>query len=97
MTSKQSAATKVLAPNDARILQLAHETLDIEAEALLQIKQRLSPTFVEAVHMLLKTTGHVVVMAWVKVGTLVARSLPRWPLRARQRCLSIPAKQAMAI
>ena len=68
MTSKQSAVTKVLAPNDARILQLAHETLDIEAEALLQIKQRLSPTFVEAVHMLLKTTGHVVVMGMGKSG-----------------------------
>mgnify|MGYP000090993561 CR=1 FL=1 len=68
MTSKQSAATKVFAPNDARILQLAHETLDIEAQALLQIKNRLTPSFVKAVHMLLKTTGHVVVMGMGKSG-----------------------------
>jgi hypothetical protein len=51
MTSKPSAATKVFAPNDARILQLAHETLDIEAQALLQIKNLLTPSFVKAVHL----------------------------------------------
>jgi arabinose-5-phosphate isomerase len=68
MTSKQTAVADPVAPNDARILQLAHETLDIEAQALLQIKNRLTPSFVKAVHMLLKTTGHVVVMGMGKSG-----------------------------
>ena len=68
MTSKQTAVANPVAPNDARILQLAHETLDIEAQALLQIKNRLTPSFVKAVHMLLKTTGHVVVMGMGKSG-----------------------------
>ena len=68
MSSKPTAASKAHALDEARILQLAHETLDIEAQALLQIKHRLTPTFVKAVHTLLKTTGHVVVMGMGKSG-----------------------------
>jgi arabinose-5-phosphate isomerase len=68
MSSKPTAASKAHALDEVRILQLAHETLDIEAQALLQIKHRLTPTFVKAVHTLLQTTGHVVVMGMGKSG-----------------------------
>jgi arabinose-5-phosphate isomerase len=42
-------------------LQLARETLDIEAAALLQLKDRLDERFVQAVNMVLAVQGRVVV------------------------------------
>ena len=68
MSNTPHVAIQATVPNDARILQLAHDTLDIEAQALLQIKPRLTPSFVQAVHLLLQTTGHVVVMGMGKSG-----------------------------
>lgn len=49
-------------------LQLARETLDIEAAALLQLKDRLDERFVTAVNMVLSVQGRVVVMGMGKSG-----------------------------
>jgi arabinose-5-phosphate isomerase len=54
--------------DDQRILQLAHETLAIEADAVRHLRERLSPTFVQAVRAILKVTGRVVVMGMGKSG-----------------------------
>ena len=54
--------------DDQRILQLAHETLAIEADAVRHLREGLSPTFVQAVRAMLKVTGRVVVMGMGKSG-----------------------------
>ena len=52
----------------ARALRLAHETLDIEAAALLGLKGRLAGGFARAVALLLGVGGRVVVMGMGKSG-----------------------------
>jgi len=52
----------------AQILQLARDTLDIEAQALLGLKARLGDSFVLAVQRILGITGRVVVMGMGKSG-----------------------------
>ena len=54
--------------NSAQTLQLARETLDIEAAALLQAKSRLDGRFVKAVNLLLGVQGRVVVTGMGKSG-----------------------------
>ena len=49
-------------------LQLARQTLDIEAAALLDLKARLDGRFVDAVNMMLGAQGRVVVMGMGKSG-----------------------------
>jgi arabinose-5-phosphate isomerase len=49
-------------------LQLARETLDIEAAALLQLKARLDDRFVQAVNKVLQAQGRVVVTGMGKSG-----------------------------
>jgi arabinose-5-phosphate isomerase len=49
-------------------LQLARDTLDIEAAALLQLKNRLDQRFVQAVDMMLAAQGRVVVTGMGKSG-----------------------------
>ena len=49
-------------------LQLARDTLDIEAAALLQLKARLDERFVQAVNMVLGVQGRVVVTGMGKSG-----------------------------
>ena len=61
----QRASSQV---DDQRILQLAHEALEIEAEAVRHLRQSLSPTFVQAVRAVLNVTGRVVVMGMGKSG-----------------------------
>ncbi|HYE39992.1 MAG TPA: KpsF/GutQ family sugar-phosphate isomerase, partial [Ramlibacter sp.] len=51
-----------------RALRLAQETLDIEAAALLGLKQRTGESFVRAVEALLRVRGRVVVMGMGKSG-----------------------------
>ncbi len=58
----------VMLANTAQTLQLARETLDIEASALLQLKARLDERFVHAVNMVLGVQGRVVVMGMGKSG-----------------------------
>jgi arabinose-5-phosphate isomerase len=54
--------------DDARLLQLAHDTLDIEANALLGLQKKLSTSFVHAVRAVLKVRGRVVIMGMGKSG-----------------------------
>ena len=54
--------------HSAHTLQLARETLDIEATALLQLKARLDERFVQAVNMVLGVQGRVVVTGMGKSG-----------------------------
>ena len=56
-------------PFDAeRALELAARTLDIEAQALVGVKARLSSTFTQAVQLILASSGRVVVMGMGKSG-----------------------------
>ena len=50
------------------ILDLAHQTLDIEAQAILGVKQHLGEHFVQAVQAVLAVKGRVVVMGMGKSG-----------------------------
>lgn len=52
----------------ARALRFAHETFDIEAEAVLGLKARTGDDFVRAVEALLQVRGRVVVMGMGKSG-----------------------------
>jgi arabinose-5-phosphate isomerase len=52
----------------AHTLQLARDTLDIEAAALLQLKARLDDRFVQAVNKVLQAQGRVVVTGMGKSG-----------------------------
>ena len=54
--------------NRVKILQLANDTLAIEALAIHAAKSRITQTFVNAVELVLKTTGRVVVMGMGKSG-----------------------------
>lgn len=54
--------------DDQRILQLAHDTLEIEADAVRHLRSGLSPSFVQAVRAILKVKGRVVVMGMGKSG-----------------------------
>jgi len=65
-----SAADKIAAMNfdPAQALHLAHETLDIEAAAVLGLKRRLNDGFARAVALLLGLRGHVVVTGMGKSG-----------------------------
>ncbi|MDO5691185.1 MAG: KpsF/GutQ family sugar-phosphate isomerase [Pseudomonadota bacterium] len=52
----------------SQALRLAHDTLDIEAAAVLGLKQRLGDGFARAVALMLDVTGRVVVMGMGKSG-----------------------------
>ena len=52
----------------ARAIALAHETLDIEAAAVLGLKRHLGHAFVQAVQLMLALRGRVVVMGMGKSG-----------------------------
>jgi len=51
-----------------RAIALAHETFDIEANAVLGLKSRVGDSFAQVVQALLQTTGRVVVMGIGKSG-----------------------------
>ncbi|WP_047198402.1 KpsF/GutQ family sugar-phosphate isomerase [Caldimonas brevitalea] len=51
-----------------RAVALARETLEIEATALLELKSRQGPSFADAVQLLLRCEGRVVVMGMGKSG-----------------------------
>lgn len=64
--------------NPDQALQLARETLDIEAEALLALKSRLDARFSQAVQMMLSVQGRVVVTGMGKsghIGSKIAATL----------------------
>jgi len=51
-----------------QVIRLARETLDIESDAVLGLKRRIGGTFVQAVDLMLKVRGRVVVMGMGKSG-----------------------------
>lgn len=56
-------------PLDAgRVIRLAHETLEIEAAAVLGLRQHIGESFTRAVALMLKVPGRVVVMGMGKSG-----------------------------
>jgi arabinose-5-phosphate isomerase len=64
--------------NPDQALQLARETLDIEADALMGIKSRLDARFSQAVQMMLNVKGRVVVTGMGKsghIGSKIAATL----------------------
>jgi arabinose-5-phosphate isomerase len=64
--------------NSDQALQLARETLDIEAEALMGLKSRLDARFSQAVQMMLDVQGRVVVTGMGKsghIGSKIAATL----------------------
>ena len=64
--------------NPDQALQLARETLDIEAEALMALKSRLDARFSQAVQMMLSVQGRVVVTGMGKsghIGSKIAATL----------------------
>lgn len=69
-----SAPTPISAPSEQatfdaqRVLQLACETFDIEARALIGLKSRQGEAFVRAVETMLRCSGRVVVMGMGKSG-----------------------------
>lgn len=64
-----SDKTPTTPPFDAdRALRLAHDTFDIEANAVLGLKARTSDSFASAVEKMLTCTGRVVVMGMGKSG-----------------------------
>ena len=67
-TPSTSPTTSALQVDDARLLQLAHDTLDIEAHALMGLRHKLSASFVQAVRAVLNVRGRVVVMGMGKSG-----------------------------
>lgn len=67
-TQPSSMAHSPANVDDARLLQLAHDTLDIEANALLGLQKKLSSSFVQAVRAMLKVRGRVVIMGMGKSG-----------------------------
>jgi len=94
----QTPAHRVAAPlDDQRILQLAHDTLDIEADAVRHLREGLSPTFVQAVRAILQVKGRVVVMGMAKAAMWVEKSQPPLPQQAPPPCLSTPPKPATVI
>jgi arabinose-5-phosphate isomerase len=56
-----------------KAIRLAHETLEIEAAAVLGLRQRLGATFVRAVEMMLQVDGRVVVMGMGKSGHIARK------------------------
>jgi arabinose-5-phosphate isomerase len=59
--------------NSEQALQLARETLDIEADALMRLKSRLDDRFSLAVQMMLNVQGRVVVTGMGKSGHIGAK------------------------
>ncbi len=83
--------------NAPSILQLARETLDIEAAALQDIKSRLDERFVKAVQMMLHVKGRVVVTGMGKSGHIGRKIAATLPPPAHRPCSYTRPKPATAI
>jgi len=78
------------------LLALARQVLDIEADALRTLSNRLDTGFADAVHLILACSGRVVVSGMGKSGHIAARSPPPWRPPAPRRFSCTRAKPAMA-
>jgi arabinose-5-phosphate isomerase len=67
-THAHLASTSAAQVDDQRMLQLAHDTLTIEADAVRHVRESLSASFVQAVRAILSVKGRVVVMGMGKSG-----------------------------
>jgi arabinose-5-phosphate isomerase len=64
-----NALSQNMVESDAqRIIEWAHNTLDIESQAILGMKKTIGPSFVQAVRIVLQASGRVVVMGMGKSG-----------------------------
>lgn len=79
------------------ILDLARQTLDIEAQAILAVKQHLGEQFVQAVQAVLAVKGRVVVMGMGKSGHIGRKIAATLASTGTPAFLSIPPKQATGI
>ena len=61
-------ASQNTAARAEQVIRLARETLDIESDAVLGLKRHIGATFVQAVDLMLKVRGRVVVMGMGKSG-----------------------------
>jgi arabinose-5-phosphate isomerase len=64
----QPAPTEAAGFDAQRALRLAHDTFDIEAQALLGLKARTGDSFARAVELMLNVRGRVVIMGMGKSG-----------------------------
>ena len=70
-------------PVDAdKALQLARETLEIEAAAVLGLRQRIGDDFAKAVALMLQVEGRVVVMGMGKSGHIGRKMVATLAARA---------------
>lgn len=69
----QSVSTPVTACSQAGVLASAHRTLDLEAQAILDLKNRLDSQFTRAVSLLLACQGRVVVCGLGKTGHIARK------------------------
>ena len=66
---------------------VAHETLDIEAAAVLGIKRHLGEAFVQAVRLMLMVRGRVVVMGSRAISRTRGRIKVRVTSNLRMNCI----------
>jgi arabinose-5-phosphate isomerase len=59
--------------DDQRFIDLARSVLDIEAEAVAKLKERIGKDFLAALHLILGTKGRVVVMGMGKSGHVASK------------------------
>src|SRR5262245_58500 len=75
---KTTAAWANSTPDSEQLLQEARRVLEMESEAVLQLSQKLGSSFVQAIQLLMKCSGKVVVTGIGKsghVGNKIAATL----------------------
>lgn len=78
-------------------LKLAVETLQLEANAIMEMSKRLDNEFEKAIEIILNTQGRVVVVGMGKSGLSVKSLLQLWLLPVLLLFLSILVRHFMAI
>lgn len=76
------------------IIHVGKHVLDMEADAVKKLSAELGDDFYNAVQMLFKTKGRVIVTGMGKSGHVGKKSRQRWPLSERRLFLSIRPKPA---
>ena len=79
------------------IIKRAKQVLQIESEAISRLKPRIGKEFAQAVNLILKSRGRVVVSGMGKTG-IIAQNFPRrWHPPGRRAFFCIPRKPSMGI
>jgi len=79
-----------------RATRLAHETLEIEAAAVLGLRSRLDADFTRAVELMLNVAGRVVVMGMGKSGHIGRKMAATLARPAPRPCSCTRPRPAMA-